>query len=225
MVKSKWSNISKAIWDTWQWNMPRSKVILGMKIWMEFVNVLSVCTAFHQLSQILFSSFRNLSGLCVAIWNQFTEENLLRVKIPLKWKLNDDNWWVCLIGGCLFWDEDTNQEASGCRSHLWRNELVSRRNLVTEARFLFYGWHGYKGARRLSTTSVSNWLGCLKGGRVALHQRTSIPSLKGRSSPEISGDGSVHPRVDLPRFGDRWDLCFEGSLNMYLLLKALLVYL
>ena len=103
MVKSKWSNISKAIWDTWQWNMPRSKVILGMKIWMEFVNVLSVCTAFHQLSQILFSSFRNLSGLCVAIWNQFTEENLLRVKIPLKWKLNDDNWWVCLIGGCLFW--------------------------------------------------------------------------------------------------------------------------
>ena len=86
-------------------------------------------------------------------------------------------------------DEDTNQEASGCRSHLWRNELVSRRNLVTEARFLFFGWHGYKGARRRSTTSVSHWLGCLKGGRVALHQRTSIPSLKGRSSrkfPEMA---------------------------------------
>ena len=92
--------------------------------------------------------------------------------------------------------------------------------------FAFYGWHGYKGARHMPTTSVLDGLGCLNRGRMAFHQWTSIPYLKlGRSSPEISGDGPVHPRVDLPRFGDRSDLCFEGSLNMYLLLKDLLMYL
>ena len=137
--------------------------------------------------------------------------------IPLKWKVGDE-WWVCLIDGCLFWiggwgDQSgrpnsmppdvvcTCGSMSSCGVEMW----------LPKSNFAFYGWHGYKGARHMPTTSVPDGLGCLNRGRVAFHQWTSIPSLKlGRSSPEISGDGPVHPRVALPRFGDRWDLFLKA---------------
>ena len=137
--------------------------------------------------------------------------------IPLKWKVGDE-WWVCLIDGCLFWiggwgDQSgrpnsmppdvvcTCGSMSSCGVEMW----------VPKPGLAFYGWHGYKGTRHMPTTSVPDGLGCLNRGRGAFHQWTSIPSLKlGRSSPEISGDGPVHPRVALPRFGDRWDLFLKA---------------
>ena len=98
----------------------------------------------------------------------------------------------------------TALNASGCHSHLWRNELVWRRNVVAEAGFCFLQAAWKRGSSIHAYNKCSDGLGCLNRGRQAFHQWRSIPYLElGRSSPEISGDGSVHPRVDLPRFGDR----------------------
>ena len=52
--------------------------------------------------------------------------------------------------------------ASGCRSHLWRNELVWRRNVVAEVgfRFLWMAW--IQGGSTHAYDKCSRWVGMLK---------------------------------------------------------------
>ena len=58
-----------------------------------------------------FFSFQNLSGLCVAIWNQFIRENQLRVESHWneRWVINDRRVWSADAPFRLE-DGDTNQD-------------------------------------------------------------------------------------------------------------------
>ena len=68
----------------------------------------------------------------------------------------------------------------------------------------FYKWHRCRRSRHMPTTSVSHGFGRLnRSGGTSSSGHQSHHSKGGGSSPETSGDGLVHPRVGLPRFGDR----------------------
>ena len=98
---------------------------------------------------------------------------------------------------------------------------------VETSDFAFSKWHGCRGSRHMPTTSVSHGFGRLnRNGGISSSGHQSHHSKGGGSSPETSGDGLVHPRVGLPRFGDRWDkncaclfvclfVCFESCLICY----------
>ena len=105
------------------------------------------------------------------------------------------------------------------------SQMTSR--AVETSDFAFYKWHGCRGSRHMPTTSVSHGFGRLnRNGGTSSSGHQSHHSKGGGSSPETSGDGLVHPRVGLPRFGDRWDkncaclfvclfVCFESCLICY----------
>ena len=87
------------------------------------------------------------------------------------------------------------------------SQMTSR--AVETSDFAFYKWHGYRGSRHMPITSVSHGFGRLnRNGGSSSSGHQSHHSKGGGSSPETSGDGLVHPRVGLPRFGDRWDKNF-----------------
>ena len=84
------------------------------------------------------------------------------------------------------------------------SQMTSR--AVETSDFAFYKWHRCRGSRHMPTTSVSHGFGRLnRNGGTSSSGHQSHHSKGGGSSPETSGDGLVHPRVGLPRFGDRWD--------------------
>ena len=68
-------------------------------------------TAILTLMRIQLFSFQNLSGLCVAIWNQFIRENQLRVESHWneRWVINDRRVWSADAPFRLE-DGDTNQD-------------------------------------------------------------------------------------------------------------------
>ena len=111
---------------------------------------------------------QNLSGLCAAIWNQFIEENQLRVESHWteSWAISEGRAWSA-DASFRFVDEGTPirttaLNASGCRSHLWRNELVWRRNLVAEARFSFLRMAWIQEGSTPAYNKCSWWVGMLK---------------------------------------------------------------
>ena len=87
------------------------------------------------------------------------------------------------------------------------SQMTSR--AVETSDFAFSKWHRCWGSRHMPTTSVPHGFGPLnRNGGSSSNGHQSHHSKGGGSSPETSGDGLVHPRVGLPRFGDRWDKNF-----------------
>ena len=116
----------------------------------------------------VFFWLQNLSGLCAAIWNQFSEENQLRVESHWNesWVISEGRAWSAEASFRFIQMRTpirtTALNASGCRSHLWRNELVWRRNLVAEARFSFLRMAWIQGGSTPAYNKCSWWVVMLK---------------------------------------------------------------
>ena len=115
--------------------------------------------------------FQNLSisGLCVAIWNQFIEENQLRVESHWKkiWVISEGRGWSADASFRFVNEEDTNQDGGPqclrmSLTPVQRNELVWRRNGVAEVGFRFLRVAWIRGGSTHAYNKCSWWVGMLK---------------------------------------------------------------